>query len=164
MDWVKKLKPLDVDVGVGGVDGEDTATELGGTSVADDDMEVESEGVADSEGAEVKVEPVGKDGENDVPIEATMVLAASVPTGEVAVVWVPGAAQSVAETVTVDTRVTVTILSVPMTTVGVTIPFVEEEVAVASVTVLDAPIGMELGIDDEVAVGVEADDGVEDKI
>ena len=161
MDWVKKLKPLDVDVGMGGVDGEDTSTELDGISVAEDDMEVESEGVVDSEGVEVK-------GENDVPIEATMVLAGSVPTGGVAVGSVPDATQSVAEIVTVDTTVTVTMLSVPMTTVGVTIPFVEEEVAVAAVTALDASVGMELGrIDDavrDVGAGVEADDGAKDKI
>jgi len=169
MAWVedeKKLKPpvdVDVDVGVGVVDVEETATEPDEIAVRDDEMEVESEVVE-----EVEAEPVGTDGENDVPMEGTMVLAASVPTRAVAVVLAPAAAQSVADTVTVDTTVTVTILSVPMTTVGVTIPFVEEEVTVAAVAALDVLIGTELGGADDgvrdVVTGVETDEGVEDKI
>jgi hypothetical protein len=79
-------------------------------------------------------------------------------------------AESVADTVTV------TMLSVPMATVGVTIPFVGEgDVVVAVVllvAVLDMVIGMELGatiddvVDSVVTSGVESDEleDVEGKI
>jgi len=76
-----------------------------------------------------------------------MVLATSIFTEEV--VRVPdadvAAAQSVADTVVVvvDTTVTVTMLSVPMTTVGVAIPFVAEEDVVVEVLALDGILEIE---------------------
>ena len=140
------------------VDAEETVAEPDGLPVGDDEMEVESE-------VEGKAEPVGI---GMVP----MVLATSIPTEEV--VAVPdeavAAAQFVADTVTVDTTVTVTMLFVPMTTVGVTIPFVAEEAAVAEVPALGVILEMELeatdvglrvGTDD-VATIVEVDE--DDKI
>jgi hypothetical protein len=74
--------------------------------------------------------------------------------------------------VTVDTRVTATTLSVPMATVGITIPFVGEENVVVLVVLaaFDVVIGMELEvtIDDvvDVVMEVESDEDVtvEDKI
>jgi len=97
-----------------------------------------------------------------------MVLAASlaeIPTEGVVAVPDASAAQPVADTVTVDTRVTVTMLSVPMTTVGVTIPFDAEEV-VAAVGVLEVLNETELGSTDvkdvlavdEVGTAVEVDE------
>ena len=79
-----------------------------------------------------------------------MVLTASIfPEGEV--VGDPDAdvvaAQSVADTVVVDTTVTVTMLSVPTATVGVTIPFVAEE-DVVEVPALD---GLETDVELRVA-------------
>jgi len=179
--WVPNEKPklaVEVDVVEGGVEGEETATGLDEIPGEDDVMEVESEPAAvDSEvdaesDAEVRVEPVGTGEPNAVPTEGTMVLAASVAdlAAEEAVA-VPAAAQSVADTVTVDTTVTVTILFVPTTTVGITIPFVLEDV-VAAVAPLDVITGMELERTDDgvrvttgdVVTGVEADEDVKDKI
>lgn len=140
----------------GVVDAGETDTELDELSVEDDEMEVEME--ADAESG--RAEPVG------IPMEVTMVLAASlaeIPTeGEVPDA---SAAQPVANTVTVDTRVTVTMLSVPMTTVGVTTPFDAEEVE-AAVGVLEVLAETELGskdvelelATDEVGTAVEVDE------
>lgn len=137
------------------VDGVETAAEP-------DVMEAESEDVmevdVESE-LEVEAEPVGADGRNAVPIEGTIVLAPSVAAaGEAAVV--PVTAQSVADTVTVDTTVTVTMLSVPMTTVGVTIPFVAEEDVVAAVGALNVITGAELESVDDDGVRVASVRGV----
>ena len=112
---------------------------------------------------DVESEVVGKEesvGMGMVP----MVLAASlfreeaVELPDAAVV----AAQSVADTVVVDTTVTVTMLFVPTTTVGVTIPFVSEEVVVVEeVSALDVVLEEELDV--EVRVGsedVEVDEDV----
>lgn len=170
---VPNVKPKAVEgvlVAVVVLDGEETVGEPDGVPVRNDEMEVESEVAVDSEvdaesEVEGKAEPVGI---GMVP----MVLAASIPTE--GVVAVPDAdvavAQFVADTVTVDTTVTVTMLSLPMTTVGVTIPFVAEEDVVAKVPVLDMILEMELettdvGLSvgsDEVATIVEV--GEDDKI
>ena len=171
------------------VDTEETMAEPDGVPVVDDEMEVGGEVDAESE-VEGKAEPVGigtvpivlaaSIPESEVEGKADpvgigmvpMVLAGSIPTVEV--VAVPdaavAAAQSVADTVTVDTTVTVTMLSVPITTVGVTIPFVAEEGVVAEALALDVILGTELettdvgltvGLDD-VGTVVEADE--DDKI
>jgi hypothetical protein len=130
-----------------------------GTPIPPEEVDAESE-------VEGRAEPLGI---GMVPI----VLGTPIPPEEV--VAVPdaavAAAQSVADTVTVDTTVTVTMLSVPMTTVGVTIPFVAEEDVVAEVIpTLDVILEMELettgvglrvGSDDVVAI-VEVDEN--DKI
>lgn len=152
---------------VGVVIGVEVATGLG--RVAEDDMrelgvEVGAESEVDAESeVGVKGEPVGESKVNAVPKEGTRVLAASVEA--------PAAAQSVADTVTVDTTVTVTMPFVPITTVGDTMPLVEEEDGVAVVDALDVVIGRELEIlDDGVGIasgdvaGVEADKDDEVKI
>ena len=131
--------------------------ESDGVLVVDDEMELEiEEVVVDSEVVEEsevegKSEPVGI---GMVP----MVLAASTFPGGVVAVPVPVAAQSVADTVTVDTTVTVTMLSVPMTTVGVTITFVPEEDVVAEVSALDVILEAELETTDVVWLRVGLDD------
>jgi len=145
-------------VAVAVVDADETDTELDELPVGDDETEVESE--VDPESG--RAEPVG------ITREVTMVLAASlaeIPTEGVVAVPDASAAQPVADTVTVDTRVTVTMLSVPMTTVGVTIPFDAEEV-VAAVGVLEVLNETELGSTDvedvlavtEVGTAVEVDE------
>jgi hypothetical protein len=177
---VPNEKPkLVVDVEVAVVVEEGAAIEPGERPAEDDVIEVGSEAAAvDSEvtevdaesEAEVKAELVGTGKVNAVLIEGTMVLAASVAefVAEEAVA-VPAAAQPVPDTVTVDTTVTVTMLFVPMTTVGITIPCVEEDV-VAVIAALDVIIGIELGrMDDGVRLGdvateAEADEEVKDKI
>ena len=97
-----------------------------------------------------------------------MVLAGSVPPG-VGVVDPDAGAQSVADTVRVDTTVTVTMLSVPMTTVGVTIPFVAEDDVVAELPALDViletelertDVGLRVGSDDVAVVEVDEDDKI----
>ena len=149
-----KVKPNTAEgtvVAVGVVDADETDTELDKLPVGDDEREVESEVDADSG----RSEPVGTER------EATMVLAASLAEA------VPDAfaAQPVADTVTVETRVTVTMLSVPTTIVGVTIPFDAEEV-VAAVGMLEVLDETELGSTDvedasaadEVGTAVEVDE------
>lgn len=156
------MKPKVSGVVVAVVDAEETDAEPDGVPVGDDEIGIESEAAVDSEvDAEsrvgVKAEPV----RSAVPMEGTMVLAGSlaeIPTEELVAVPDASAAQPVADTVMVDTRVTVTMLSVPMTTVGVTIPFDAEEV-VTAVAVLDEFNEAELGSTD-VGVGVATDDVV----
>ena len=156
------VKPKAVEgvlVAVVAVDAGETVAEPDGVLVlvGDDEMEVEGEAAVDGEvdaesEVEGKAEPVGI---GMVP----MVLAASTLTEEV--VAIPDvavdAAQSVADTVTVDTTVTVTMLFVPMTTVGVTIPFAAEEGVVAEVSALDVMLEVELETMD-VGLGVGSDD------
>jgi len=120
----------------------------------DDEMEVAVDSEVDVESeVEGKSEPVGI---GMVP----MVLAALIaPEGVVVVpdVAVGAAPQSVAGTVTVDTTVTVTMLFLPMTTVGVAIPFVPEEVVVAEMGLETTDVGLRVGADDVVTI-VEVDD------
>lgn len=141
------------------VDAEEAVAEPDGVPVGNDETEVESEAAVEGEldaESEVKgrAEPVG------IGI-VTRVLATSIPPEEV--VAAPdvavAAAQSVADTVTVDTTVTVTMLFVPMATVGVTIPFVVEEDGVAEVSALGVILGMELETTD-VGLRVGSDDEV----
>jgi len=170
------------------VDAEETVVETDGVPVEDDEMEVERETVVDSEvDAESEVEGKAEpEGTGMVP----MVLAASIPAEEVVagpdavcevegkaepvgigmvpmVLTVPdaavAAAQSVADTVTVDTTVTVTMLFAPTTTVGVTIPFVAEEDVVAEVTALEVVLEMELETTD-VGLRVGTEDVDEDDV
>ena len=134
-----------------------------GVLVGADEMEVESEAAVGSEldaESEVKgkADPVGI---GMVPIVvATSEEALAVPDAAVA------APQSVADTVTVDTTVMVTMLSVPMTTVGVTIPFDAEEDEVAEIPGLEVTLEMELdvelavGSDDVAAVEEDEDDTI----
>jgi len=124
----------------------------------DDEMEVavDSEFKVDVESeVEGKSEPVGI---GMVP----MVLAALIAPEGVVVgpddVAVGAAPQSVAGTVTVDTTVTVTMLFLPMTTVGVAIPFVPEEVVVAEMGLETTDVGLRVGADDVVT---EVDEDVE---
>jgi len=153
------------------VGAEETEAELDGVlPVGDDEMEgEESEAAVDSE-VDVESEVVGKAEPVGIGI-VPMVLATLITTG--GVVAVPDAAvvaaQSVADTVTVDTTVTVTMLFGPMTTVGVTIPFVAEDV-VAEAPALDVVfetelettgVGLRAGSDDvETIVGVDDDDKI----
>jgi hypothetical protein len=113
---VPKVKPkrlAGVVAGVGAVDAEETDAEPDGVPVGEDKIEVETEIAVDSEveaesGLAVKAGPVGI---AEVAMEATMVLATSsgeLPAEEVIAVPDTSAAQPVADTVTVDTRVTVT--------------------------------------------------------
>jgi hypothetical protein len=106
--------------------------------------------------AEVEVELVLAVGK----VNERMLLAGSaVSESGVTIVEDAAAAQSAADTVTVDTRVTATTLSVSMATVGI---FMGEENVVVVV------IGMELEvtIDDvvDVVTELESDEGVDDKI
>ena len=160
MDCVPNVKPKMADalVAVGVVDAEETVEEPDGVPVGDDEMEVGSEVAAVDSGVDAEGEVEGKSepvGIGMVPI----VLAASIPTEDVLAVpdTAVAAAQSVADTVTVDTTVTVTMLSVPMTTVGVTIPLVAEEDVVAEVPVPDVILEMELETTD-VGLRVGSDD------
>lgn len=176
MPKVKPKRSEGVVAVVGAVDAEETDAEPDGVPVVEDKIEVESEIAVDSEveaesELEVKAAPVGI---AEVPMEATMVLAASsgeLPTEELIAVPDTSGAQPVADTVTVDTRVTVTMLSVPTTTVGVTIPFVAEEEIVAAVLavleVLEVPelastdVEVEVATDDvDVETAVEMDEDV----
>jgi hypothetical protein len=177
--WTPKVKPKRlegvVEV-VGAVEAEEAGVGSDGVPVGEDKVEVESEIAVDSEveaesELEVKAGPVAI---AEVAMEVTMVLAASsgeLSTEEVIAVPDGSAAQPVADTATVDTRVTVTMWSVPTTTVGVTIPFVAEEEMVAAVLavleVLDelelasADVGEEVATDDaDVAMAVEMDEDV----
>lgn len=135
---------VEVATGLGGRVAEDDVRELGVEVGAESEVDAESE-------VGVKGEPVGVSKVNAVPKEGTRVLAASVEA--------PAAAQSVADTVTVDTTVTVTMPFVPITTVGDTMPLVEEEDEVAVVGALDVIIGRELEILDD-GVGVASGDVV----
>lgn len=148
---VKPKAGVETDVAVVGTE-ETVAAEPDGVLVGVDEMKVGSEAAVDGEvDAESEVEgksdPVGI---GMVP----MVLAVSTPTGGVVadpdVVVAP--AQSVAETVTVDTTVTVTMLLVPMTTVGVATPFVPEEDVVAKVPALGVTLEMGLETTDDAEV------------
>jgi hypothetical protein len=136
--------------GVVDVAEEETVVEPDGVPVVDGEVDAESE----VEGKPVSV------GIAKVP----MVLATSIfPEGMVVVVADPDAvaapAQSVADTVTVETMVTVTMLFVPMTTVGVAIP--EEDVVgvILEMELETLDDGLRVGSDDVVAV-VEEDEEV----
>lgn len=151
------------------VDAEETVAEPDGVPVEDDELEVESEVAVDSE-VDAESEEEGKADPVGIGI-VPMVLATSFPAEEVAAVpdGAVAAPQSVADTVTVDTTVMVTMLSVPMTTVGVAIPFDAEE-DVAETPGLEVALEMELettdvelrvGSDDVAAiVGVDEDDKI----
>ena len=154
---VPNVKPKAGVVGEVAADAEETEAEPDGVPARDDEMEVGSKAAVDSvvdaeSGVEGNSEPVGI---GMVP----MVLTTSVSTEEA--VAVPdaavAAAQSVADAVTVDTTVTVTMLLVPMTTVGVAIPFVPEEDAVAMIPAFGVVFEMELETTDvELRVGSDA--------
>lgn len=98
---------------VGAVEAEEAGVGSDGVPVGEDKVEVESEIAVDSEveaesELEVKAGPVAI---AEVAMEVTMVLAASsgeLSTEEVIAVPDGSAAQPVADTATVDTRVTVT--------------------------------------------------------
>jgi hypothetical protein len=140
----------------GVVDVETTVVEPDGVTVGDGEME--------ESGVEGKPESVGI---GRVPmVLATLIFTEGVGVAE------PDAgvaeAQSVADTMTVDTIVTVTMLFVPMTTVGVAIPFAPEEDVVAEVPALGVmlemgletlDVGLRVGSDDVVAI-VEEDEEV----
>ena len=146
------------------VDTEEGDTKSDGVPAEEDEIKVEGNGAVDSEvdAASGRSEPVGME------MEGTMVPSTSlaeVPTEEVVGVPDVSAAQPVADTVTVDTTVTVTMLSVPMTTVGVTIPFDAEEGVETAVAALDVSDETEVGggtdeIADEVVAAVETDEDV----
>ena len=129
------------------VDGE---AELDGISVGDDEMEVEGE-------VEGKSEPVG------IGMVPMVLTASTFPEGVVVdpddvLVGVVAPPQSVADTVTVDTTVTVTMLFVPMTTVGVATPFVPEEVEVVEMELEATDVGLRVGSEDlGTIVGVDED-------
>jgi hypothetical protein len=155
--WLPNVKPKAAE-GVVAVDTEEDTESDGVPAV------VEGNGTVDSEvdASSGRSEPVG------IEMEGTMVPApslAEIPTEKVVEVPDVSAAQPVADAVTVDTTVTVTMLSVPMTTVGVTIPFDAEEEIETAVAALDVSDKTELGGTDEVAIdevvaAVEADEDV----
>lgn len=137
--------------------------ESDGVLVGVDEMELESEEVVDSEvDAELESEVEGKSEPVGIGMVPMVLAASTFPEEEVVAVPVPVAvvfaAQFVADTVTVDTTVTVTMLSVPMTTVGVTIPFVPEEDVGAEVSALGVILEVELETTDGVELRVGSDD------